>query len=150
MTTADDWLSVYSVTDTSEFSSLGAGTVRLWLQREIGAGSTGCVYKANLDAYGQLSRSYAIKAVKKGTSEAEEGCIKRLYDEVKIYRALEQARASGQPIDIAPRCYGLYETNATLMLVMDYVGESLPSSEFKDLQYEDRCVTAYPESCTLH
>ena len=137
-TSSDVSLNLYLIAGVGDFPSLGSVSTRLWIQRMIGAGSTGSVYEAKLDAYGQTSQSYAIKAVKKGNSEEAKARVLRLYREVDVYRALEDARASGRKVDVVPRCYGLYETNASFLLVMDYVGEALPGLDFKNMKYMDK------------
>ena len=130
-------MDLYLVTGTGDFPALDGEPTQLWIQRMIGAGSTGCVYEAKLDANGQISQSYAIKVVKKGDSEKAGGRISRMYKEVEIYRILEGARASGREVDV-PCCYGLYETKSSLFLVMDYVGEAVPGLELNEMKYTDK------------
>ncbi|CAA7263972.1 unnamed protein product [Cyclocybe aegerita] len=59
------------------------------LQHKTGAGSTGCVYGAKLDVYGQNPLSYAIKTVEKGGSDVTNR-ISRLNQETKVYQVLGQ------------------------------------------------------------
>ena len=46
----------------------------------------------------------------------------RVFEKVKIYRRLEDVSERAK---FAPRCYGLYETNVSYILVVEYVSESL-------------------------
>ena len=138
MTSSDICLNLHLVTGIGNFPVLGTTPTRLWIQRLIGAGSTGSVYEANLYACGQSSQSYAIKVVTKGDSEEARGRMSRLFKEVSIYRVLEDVRESGRKVDVVPRCYGLYETNWSLLLIMDYVGETLADLEFKKMKYMEK------------
>ena len=64
--------------------------------------------------------------------------MSHLFKEVSIYRVLEDVRGSGRKVDVVPRCYGLYETNSSLLLIMDYVGETLADLEFKKMKYMEK------------
>ena len=85
-----------------------------------------------MDTCRETSLSYAIKTGTKGTSTVAKA---RLFKEVKKCRRLKYARVNEHPFKIAPRCYGLYETNVSYILVVEYVCESLFKfgSEFRDL-----------------
>ena len=73
-----------------------------------------------------------------GNCEKERGQTSRLFKEFGIYRVIEDVRESGRKVDVVPCCYGLYETNSSLLLVMDYVGEALPDLDFKKMKYIDK------------
>ena len=132
----------YSAVDgTEQCSSLGDESVRLRLQRFLGRGSTGTVFEAKLDLDGcGDARSYAFKTVVKGSHEEEEGQIRRLLAEFKIYCNIEQARQSGKICNAAPRCYGLYESPNILVLISDYEGEPLSDAEWSSLEYQEKYV----------
>lgn len=138
MTSADEWLHLYSVDDADGCPSMGCKPARLRLQREIGAGSTASVYEAKPDNNGQQCQTYAVKVVKKGNSEDAKRRLAGLHQEFKVYCMIEKARSEGRHVDMTPRCYGLYETAFTVSLVMDYVGESLDGIKWGDLSQFER------------
>ncbi|EJD08066.1 uncharacterized protein FOMMEDRAFT_150738 [Fomitiporia mediterranea MF3/22] len=124
------WLEFY-VKDTNAFPALNESAVRLCVQRNIGYGSTGNVFEAIPDGdehNGALERQrYAIKTVGKGETDRERGCVRRLLNELAIYRRIGQT--SPAAMKIVPQCYGLFETTRTLALVMDYEGDVLSRDE---------------------
>lgn len=107
------------------------------LQREVGAGSTAHVYKARLDADGNSEalrdKTYAIKWVVKGITEREKKCLQRLYVEFEMYRLIEQARQKDATTSVTPRCYGLFESQRSVVLIVDYVGNSLNDKDWLTL-----------------
>ncbi|EJD08334.1 uncharacterized protein FOMMEDRAFT_16742 [Fomitiporia mediterranea MF3/22] len=134
------WLEFHGV-DTDAFPALGNDGVRLCVQRNIGDGSTGVVFEAIPDdnehngASGR--RRYAIKTVGKGETLKEQSCARRLFNELDIYRRIEQT--SPASVKIVPQCYGLFETSRTWALVMDYEGSALRhNGEWSDLSPTDR------------
>ena len=128
------WFSFHAVDGTDQCSSLGVGSIRLWLQRGLGQGSTGIVYEAKLDVdeHGNkpTSRSYAVKTVVRGRSEEKGGSVERLFNEFEAYRKIELARKQGKFGHVAPRCYGLYESRSLYALLLDDEGESLDDEEW--------------------
>ena len=138
MTSSDICLNLHLVTGIGNFPILGTAPTQLWIQRLIGAGSTGSVYEANIGACGQSSQSHAIKVVVNGNCEKERGQISRLFKELGTYRVIEDVREIGRKVDVVPRCYSLYETNSSLLLIMDYVGEALADLEFKKMKYMEK------------
>ncbi|EJD08046.1 uncharacterized protein FOMMEDRAFT_150710 [Fomitiporia mediterranea MF3/22] len=124
------WIKFHAA-DTDGFPSLGTGAIKLRIQRSIGQGSTGIAYEAisEVDEHvGSLKRrKYAFKVVTKGETEGERGSLQRLRKELNIYREIERRWpiAFPQSEKIVPQCYGLFETEQTLALVMDYEGDVL-------------------------
>ncbi|EJD08067.1 uncharacterized protein FOMMEDRAFT_150739 [Fomitiporia mediterranea MF3/22] len=124
------WLE-FHVVDTDAFPALKKDTIRLYVQRSIGYGSTGTVFEAIPDGDEQIGalerRRYAIKTVGKGDTDKEKGCARRLLNELAIYRLICQT--SSVSMTIVPQCYGLFETTRTLALVVDYGGDVLSRNE---------------------
>ena len=109
----------------------------MWLHRMVGSGSTGAVFQASLEDDQNIRESaapsYALKIVPTGSFQHRNGNIKRLRNEFEIYRKLSEVDA-----DIAPRCYGLYESPRMLALVLDYRGESLTGLPWPTYSNADR------------
>ncbi|EJD08100.1 uncharacterized protein FOMMEDRAFT_150779 [Fomitiporia mediterranea MF3/22] len=134
------WLEFHAV-DTDPFPALGKDTIRLCVHRNIGHGSTGVVFEAIPEGdehNGAIERrSYAIKTVGKGETLEEQSCAQRLFNELEIYRHIEQT--SPASVKIVPQCYGLFEINRTRALVMGYEGNVLRhDGEWSELSLADR------------
>lgn len=120
------------------------GPVSLFLRRLLGTGETGVVYEANLDSHDQEAPcrfpSFALKMVLKGQYESESGQIGRLFNEFRIYRAIEHARReTAHLVDQAvPRCYGMYESEYSFVLVLSYDGKALSEKEWSSLSARDK------------
>ncbi|KAK0465880.1 kinase-like domain-containing protein [Desarmillaria tabescens] len=136
------WFSFSSVDKSGPYLSLGQGPVQLRLQRLLGHGSTGVVYEAKRDASGNDettdSQSYALKVVRKGEREEEEGALKRMYNESSAYRVIEQARKNGKIGAVVPRCYGLFESQHMLLLVLDCEGMALDPQDWTSMAQRDK------------
>ena len=56
-----------------------------------------------------------------------------------MYHAIQQARQEGRiKVDIVPHCYGLFECEYFIVLVMDYGGRAMTESEWDSLEFEDK------------
>ena len=136
------------VSGTEQCFSLGEQPIRLHIHHLLGTGSTGDVYSASLDVNGieltgtKADFSHVIKVVPKGNSPESEGRVERLQNEFAIYQKIEKARLegyyNGQSI---PHCYGLFESEFSLVLVLDYAGE--PVENFGNITVEGRYVKRY-------
>lgn len=122
---------------------LGDQPIRLQLQRLLGCGSTGTVYGATLDVdefeltdKGDITLTSAIKTVPKDTSQKGKGQLERLQNEFEIYRKIEQARKAGLIDGTIPRCYDLYESDTTLVLLLECGGQQVNSWE--EVSLKDR------------
>ena len=104
-------------------SSLGNGLVDFQIERVLGKGCTGIVYEATSSTVSPYR--FALKVVRKGQAEDEFDCFGQIYNEFLTYRALEKARNNGKIENGVVRCYGLFETDSSLVLVLEYGGESL-------------------------
>ncbi|KAJ4473890.1 hypothetical protein J3R30DRAFT_3684842 [Lentinula aciculospora] len=138
-----EWLLFYALDGTKQCSSLGAAPIRLWLQCDVGQGSTGVVYEAKLnidddDDNTRTSHSYAVKTVVKRRSGNIKGAVARLFHEFEAYRKIEQARKHGKFGHIAPRCYGMYESRGLYALILDYEGESLDDDDWASLTEKEK------------
>ena len=100
------------------------------------------MYKAKLnvdeDDNTHASHSYAMKSVVKRPSGNIRGAAARLFREFDAYRRIEQARKDGKFGDIAPRCYGMYESRGLYALILDYEGESLDDEEWESLTQKEK------------
>ena len=94
--------------------------------------------KLNVDDDTHASRSYAVKNVVKRPSGNIKGSVARLFNEFEVYRKIEQARKHGMFGQIAPRCYGMYESRGLYALILDYEGESLDDEEWESLTDEEK------------
>ena len=70
--------------------------------------------------------TFAIKMVVKENSQDSEGRLKRLRNEFEVYKKLE-ARMAGKIGTSVPQCYGLYESDSTLLLLLEYAGDKVHS-----------------------
>lgn len=121
-------------------TSLGDAPILFRLRRLIGEGSTGIVYEARLFDNGieDESRAYALKFVYKRTRSKEEVRDRevRLRKEFSVYLRLEEARHQDGIDGIAPRCYGLFESDLMMILVLDYGCDALKGDAWSMISSE--------------
>ena len=56
-----------------------------------------------------------------------------------MYHAIQQARQEGRiKVDIVPQCYGLFECEDFLALIMEYGGRAMTDGEWRSLEFEDK------------
>lgn len=92
------------------------GQRRLWLTRFIGFGSTGKVWRSNLD---YSDDSFAVKIVEL-LRPSDVDSQQRLRNEFNVYLIIEAAYQSGRLRDrITPCCYGAYEGDDVDVLVLE-------------------------------
>ena len=138
VTPANRWLKFRAAGDAG-FAGFSPGLrpFRFRLQRLIGAGSTGSVYETKIINGAEEAETegsvYAVKMVSKGGVGPEKERVTRLLKEAKFYATIEEARQRGRALKAVPCCYGLYETNHTVALVLDYAGDSLSGVEWQQL-----------------
>ena len=136
------------VSGTKQYFSLGGQPIQLHIHHLLGTGSTGVVFSASLDVNGieltgtKADFSHVIKVVSKGNSSESKGRVERLQNEFAKYKKIEKARLKGyyegQSI---PHCYGLFESELSLVMVLDYAGE--PVENFDNITVEGRYVSRY-------
>jgi len=133
-----------AVKGTGKCSFAGQHPIRVRLVSELGRGATAIVFGAADDRikddqkHDASSRpTHAIKFVAKDSSQAEEK-ISRLRNEFEAYIRIEQHRAAGFGGESIPRCYGLFESDRSVVLLTEYAGKSL--SSFDDIPPEARYV----------
>ncbi|KAL5498957.1 hypothetical protein ACEPAH_1475 [Sanghuangporus vaninii] len=129
--------SFYKVDFAGNCMPLRPGTAKLSLHRILGSGSTGVVYQATLDGDESVkdidARSYAVKIVHRGSTQEKGGGLERLRNESKVYCRIGESGA-----DLAPRCYGLYDSTYMLALILDYGGEALTNLPWSSVAFRDR------------
>lgn len=125
---------------------MGDRPVRMQLHRFLGSGSTGDVYGATLDIDGidiiktNVALSHVVKLVTKDTSAENVMRISRLQNEFSMYQQIEKARLAGYSVESIPRCYGLYESKYSYVLLLEYAGE--PIQDFEQITSSGRYVAS--------
>ncbi|OCB90009.1 kinase-like protein [Sanghuangporus baumii] len=129
--------SFYKVDLAGNCMPLRPGTAKLSLHRILGFSSTGMVYQATLDGNESVkdtnARSYAVKIVHRGSTQEKRGGLERLRNEFEAYCKIGESGA-----DLAPRCYGLYDSTYMLALILDYEGEALTNLPWSSVPFRDR------------
>ena len=88
----------------------------MWLTHFIGSGSTGNAWQCHFDG----SVDFFIAKIGEVLRRADAAKRQRLHDEFNIYLTLEKAYQSHQLHDrIAPRCYGAFEGDGVIVLILD-------------------------------
>ena len=84
-----------------------------------------------------LKLTYAVKYVAKNGSQAADR-IPRLRNEFEAYIKIEENRAKELGGESIPSCFGMFETDRSLALLIEYAGR--PITHFDDIPLEERCV----------
>ena len=83
------------------------------------------------------SRAYALKLVIKGTQQQDVERESRLRSEFAVYLKLQETQQQSGMTEIAPRCYGLFESRRMMILALDYGGETL-EGEWSSLTEDEK------------
>ena len=113
-------------------ASLADRPHRLRIHRFLDSGSTGIVYGATLD--GDESRladatndvpTFAVKVMLKSSTGEGQDRLFKLENEYSIYARIHSEDKEKKSVlrDMTPRCYGIYETDSTIFILLEYVGE---------------------------
>jgi hypothetical protein len=109
------------------------GKRRLWLTRFVGSGSTGNVWQCRFDDSTDLFAAKTVEVLCRADADSRQ----RLHNEFNIYLALEKAYQSRQLHHrIAPRCYGAFEGDGMVVLILDLCDDIL--NEWGELSDPER------------
>ena len=82
--------------------------------------------------------NYAVKALLKSSSREGKERLRRLEEEYSLYRSIDSFRDKYQHVlgKKIIRCYGIYETDSTVILLLEHAGECF--DDWHDIPLEER------------